>query len=169
MKRLLLLGFSTMCFFCAGAQTNKEDIDMIQAIYGKEKKAIVADFIMPPDSAKKIAFWNLYDAYETERKLLGQQRIALLEKYANTYGSTDDKTTDEIMKQTMTLQKNVDGLITTYYDKIKKSVGVKQAGQFYQIESYLLSATRVYILGKIPFIDELEKLPGAPTPAPAKN
>ena len=101
---------------------------------------------------------------------MGQQRIALLEKYANTYGSSDDKSTDEVLQQTMALQKNVDGLITVYYDKIKKSVGVKQAGQFYQIESYLLSATRVYILGKIPFIDELEKLPAAhATPAPAKN
>ena len=61
------------------------------------------------------------------------------------------------MMQTMELQKKVDGIITTYYDKIKKSVGLKEAGQFYQIESYLLSATRIYILGNIPFIGELEK------------
>jgi hypothetical protein len=58
----------------------------------------------------------------------------------------------------------VDGLIVTYYNKIKKSVGSKQAAQFYQIEGYLLSATRIYILGSIPFIDELEKIE-APVPA----
>ncbi len=161
MKRLFLLSLGAVCFFSSFGQSNKEDVDMIQAIYGKEKKTIVADFIMPPDSAKKLAFWGLYDAYETERKALGKQRISLLEKYANGYGNMDDKATDDMMKQTMTLQKSVDGLIATYYDKIKKSVGVKQASQFYQIESYLLSATRVYILGNIPFIDELEKLPGA--------
>ena len=165
MKRLFLLSLGPICLFSAIGQSNKEDIDMLQAIYGKEKKDIVAGFIMPPDSVKKVAFWNLYDAYETERKSLGKQRIDLLEKYANGYGSMDDKATDDMMKQTMTLQKSVDGLIDTYYDKIKKSVGVKQASQFYQIESYLLSAIRVYLMGNIPFIDELEKLPAPATPA----
>jgi hypothetical protein len=87
-----------------------------------------------------------------------RQRIALLEKYASVYGNMDDKATDDVMMQTMDLQKKVDGIITTYYDKIKKSVGLKEAGQFYQLESYLLSATRIYILGNIPFIGELEKV-----------
>ena len=165
MKCLFLLSLGAVCFSFANAQSNKEDIEMIQAIYGKEKKAIVADFIMPSDSAKKAAFWNLYDTYETERKQLGQKRIALLEKYVNGYNSFDDKSTDEMMKETMALQKSVDGLIATYYDKIKKAVGVKQASQFYQIESYLLSAIRVYLMGNIPFIDELEKLSAPATPA----
>jgi hypothetical protein len=167
MKRFFLFAISSMVSLMSMAQSNKEDIDMIQAIYGKEKKAIVADFIMPSDDAKTKSFWTLYDAYETERKSLGKKRIELLEKYAGIYDANDDKSTDGIMLETMALQKQVDGIISSYYGKIKKSVGVKQAAQFYQLESYLLSATRIYVLGSIPFIDELEKLPGAP--APAKN
>jgi hypothetical protein len=157
MKRFLLLGYFSMFCLLSFAQSNKEDIEMIQAIYGKDKKAIVADFIMPADEEKSKSFWSIYDAYETERKALGQKRIALLEKYVNAYSGLDDKSTDEIMTQTMTMQKQVDALIVTYYGKIKKAVGAKQAAQFYQLESYLLSATRIYILGNIPFIDELEK------------
>ena len=157
MKHLILFNFFGLVLLSSFAQTNKEDIDLVQAIYGKEKKAIVYNFIVPTDDAKKTAFQGLYDAYETERKSLGQKRIALLEKYASVYGNMDDKATDDVMMQTMELQKKVDGIITTYYDKIKKSVGLKEAGQFYQIESYLLSATRIYILGNIPFIGELEK------------
>jgi hypothetical protein len=158
MKHLILFNFFALTLLSSFAQTNKEDIDLVQAIYGKEKKAIVYNFIVPTDDAKKTAFQGLYDAYETERKSLGQKRIALLEKYASVYGNMDDKATDDVMMQTMELQKKVDGIITTYYDKIKKSVGLKEAGQFYQLESYLLSATRIYILGNIPFIGELEKV-----------
>ncbi len=166
MKKIIfiLLGITTA--FITKAQSNSEDVDIIQAIYGKEKKTIVADFIMPSDDAKKKAFWKLYDAYETERKALGKKRVALLEKYANAYNSLTDKTTDDITKQAIALQKSTDGLIATYYEKIKLAVGVKQAAQFYQIEGYLLSAVRVSILGSIPFIDELEKMP-PPAPAPA--
>ena len=164
MKQIALLVTGIFFFSIAFAQSNKEDIEMVQAIYGKDKKAIVAGFIMPPDDSKKKAFWDLYDKYETERKALGRKRIGLLEKYASNYSSLDNKTIESITNETMALQKSVDGLIITYYNNIKKAVGVKQAAQFYQIESYLLSATRVYIMGNIPFIDELEKLP-APTPA----
>jgi hypothetical protein len=165
MKRLLLFGLGTISLFSSFAQSNKEDIDMVQAIYGKQKKEIVAGFIMPPDSAKTVAFWNLYDAYETERKAFGQKRIALLDKYANAYSSLDDKITDEITTESIALASGLEGLLKTYYGKIKKAVGVKQAAQFFQIEGYLLSATRVYIMGNIPFIDELEKLPVPAAPA----
>ena len=96
MKNIIILAVGTMISISALAQSNKEDVDLIQAIYGKEKKAIVADFIMPPDAAKKTAFWKLYDKYETERKALGKKRVALLEKYANAYTSLDDKSTDAI-------------------------------------------------------------------------
>ena len=56
MKNIIILAVGTMISISALAQSNKEDVDLIQAIYGKEKKAIVADFIMPPDAAKKTAF-----------------------------------------------------------------------------------------------------------------
>ena len=165
MKRSFLLSCCVMFFLTSIAQSNKEDIELIQAIYGKEKKSIVESFITPTEVSKKATFWSLYDTYETERKALGQKRIALLEKYANAYSGMDDKATEETMKETMALQKKVDGLITSYYGKIKKSVGIKEAGQFFQLESYLLSATRIYILGNIPFIGELEKVA---IPKPAK-
>src|SRR5262245_9223573 len=100
MKKMILFLFFLSCILSANAQSNKEDVDRIQAQYGKEKKALVADFIKPADPAKKDAFWSLYDEYETERKNLGKKRVALLEKYANSYSKLDEKTTDEIITQT---------------------------------------------------------------------
>jgi hypothetical protein len=156
MKHLLLLSLGTFIFFSSFAQSNKEDVDMIQAIYGKQKKEIAADFIILP-AAKKDAFWKIYDNYETERKALGRQRVSLLEKYADAYDSLNDKSTDAIIKQTMALQKSTDALIGKYYAIIMKEIGVKPAAQFYQLESYLLNVVRAYILSNIPFIGELQK------------
>lgn len=156
MKHLMLITIGTFIFLSTIAQSNKEDVDMIQAMYGKQKKEIAAAFIIVTD-AKKDVFWKMYDAYETERKALGQKRVKLLEKYANTYDTLGDKSTDAIIKQTMALQKSTDGLIAKYYDKIMKGVGTKPAAQFYQLESYLLNVVRAYIMSNIPFIGELEK------------
>ena len=42
-------------------------------------------------------FWTTYDEYEAERKTLGKNRVALLEKYAETYEGMTDVQTDEMM------------------------------------------------------------------------
>lgn len=157
MKSFFLIMISVTMTVFANAQSNKEDIDLVQAIYGKEKKTLVAEFISITDETKKAAFWKLYDEYELKRKALGQKRIELLEKYANAYATLDDKTTDALIKENIVLQKNVDGLIVTYYEKIKAAAGSKPAASFFQLEGYLLSATRMTILDNIPFIGELEK------------
>lgn len=154
MKKLVvaaLVLMSTVGF----AQSNKEDIEYIQSIYGKEKKAIVADFIVL-EGAQKDAFWKLYDEYETKRKELGKQRVALLEKYAANYGTMDDATTDKIIKEMTSLGAKTDKLIATYYGKMKKSAGVKPAAQFVQFEAYVLSVVRASIMESIPFIRELD-------------
>lgn len=154
MKKLLVL-----CALCVStftfAQSNKEDVDFIQSIYGKEKKTIVAEFVKL-EGAQKDAFWKLYDEYELKRKEYGQKRIALLEKYASSYATLDDATTSKLINDMSTLGINTDKLIITYHKKMEKAAGVKAAAQFYQLESYFLSAIRVSILESIPFIGELD-------------
>lgn len=154
MKRILIL--AALCFSTiAYAQSNKEDVDFIQSIYGKEKKTIVADFIKL-EGAQKEAFWKLYDEYETKRKELGKKRVALLEKYAASYSSMNDATATEITKETIKLGAETDKLIATYHKKMEKASGAKAAAQFYQIEAYFLSVIRASILESIPFIGELD-------------
>ncbi len=154
MKKLLLL--AAICLSTVGfAQSNKEDVDFIQSIYGKEKKAIVAEFVKL-EGAQKDAFWKLYDQYETERKELGKKRIALLEKYAAGYGSMDDAAVSQNIKETAALGVKTDKLIATYHKKIEKAAGAKAAAQFFQIEAYFLSTIRAAILESIPFIGELD-------------
>jgi hypothetical protein len=138
------------------AQSNKEEVDLVQSIFGIEKKAMAAEFITL-DATQKDAFWLAYDEYETKRKELGKKRIDLLNKYAASYTTMDDATADDIVNQTISLQAETDKLVNTYYKKIKKSCGVKPAAQFYQLESYVLSEIRAAIMENIPLIGALDK------------
>jgi NAD(P)H-dependent flavin oxidoreductase YrpB (nitropropane dioxygenase family) len=154
MKKLFILAMICLPAL-AFAQSNKEDIDLIQSIYGKEKKVIVSEFIKL-EGTQKDAFWKLYDEYETERKELGKKRVALLEKYAANYATLDDATTSEIIKEIIALGAKTDKLVATYHKKMEKAAGVKAAAQFYQLEAYLLSVIRASILENIPFIGALD-------------
>lgn len=155
MKKPLLIVAFVMLHCFVFAQSNQEEIDLFQSVFGMEKKALVAEFIKL-EGAQKDAFWKEYDNYEVERKALGQKRIALINKYATNYATLDDVTTDGLVKEMIALQGQTDKLIVDYYKKIKKGSGVKAAAQFFQIEGYLLSKVRATLMENIPLIGELD-------------
>ena len=136
------------------SQTNVEEVDLFQSVFGMAKKTMVSDFI-DLGNYPEADFWQLYDAYEVARKDLGKKRLELLDTYARAYMSLNDTRTDEIIKDMAIQKKSLDKLIFKYYKKMSKTVGVKPAAQFYQLENYLLSAVRLEILQNIPFIGEI--------------
>ena len=156
MKKTLLTTLMVALAFFAFSQSNKEEVDLVQSVFGMEKKAMAAEFIKL-EGAPKDAFWLAYDEYETKRKELGKKRIGLLEKYVNGYSNMDDAGMDQITKEIISLQGDTDKLIVTYYNKIKKGSGVKAAAQFYQFENYILSKIRAEIMENIPLIGEFDK------------
>jgi len=137
------------------AQSNKEEVEYIQSIFGMEKKAIVEDFIELNDASKE-GFWALYDEYEVARKDLGRNRLAILNDYAENYENMSNEKMDEIASRSNKQVKSDEALRYKYYNKIKKVAGHKAAAQFYQIEGYFNSAVRMSILESIPFIGELD-------------
>ena len=156
MKKTLLTTLMVALAFFAFSQSNKEEIDLVQSVFGMEKKAMAAEFIKL-EGAPKDAFWVAYDEYETKRKELGKKRIDLLNKYVEGYSSMDDASMEQITKEIISLQGETDKLIVTYYNKIKKGSGVKAAAQFYQFENYILSKIRAEIMENIPLIGEFDK------------
>lgn len=149
---LLLCGF-VLCSLSLSAQTYNEEVDLYQSMFGMEKKAYVAQFIsMEKETA--MLFWDIYNKYEVDRKELGKKRLALLQAYADKYETLSTDDTDQLIKDVMSQRKALDKTIEKYYKQIRKSVGTREAAQFYQIENYILSAIRLNILETIPFFKE---------------
>lgn len=153
MKKYIFIIASLFLASFAGAQSNKEEVDLVQAAFGMEKKAVVADFVKP-SATQKDAFWKLYDEYETQRKELGKQRVVLLQQYADQYFTMTAVQADAWTKKVIELQKKTDNLIVTYYDKVKAISDGLVATQFYQIENYILTAIRMQILQNVPFVSK---------------
>jgi hypothetical protein len=152
MKKYILLIAALFLASFAYTQSNKEEVDLMQAAFGMDKKAVVADFVKP-SATQKDAFWKLYDEYETQRKVLGKQRIELLKQYADQFQTMTPAQADAWTKKVMELSKKTDNLIVTYYDKIKVISDGIVATQFYQIEGFILTAIRMKVLQNVPFLE----------------
>jgi hypothetical protein len=153
MKKYIFIIAALFLASFAYTQSNKEEVDLMQAAFGMDKKNVVADFVKPSD-AQKDAFWKLYDEYETQRKDLGKQRIELLKQYADQYISMTGEQADVWTKKVIELQKKTDALIVTYYGKVKTISDGIVATQFYQIENYILTAIRMQVLQNVPFLNK---------------
>jgi hypothetical protein len=151
MKKLLFIFTALFIAGFANAQSNKEEVDLIQSVFGMEKKALVADF-MALDASKADAFWKLYDEYETQRKELGKRRIDLMEQYANNYNGMPSEVADKWMADVIKLGKSTDKLLETYYKKVKKVTDPVTALKFWHVESYILNSIRQSITSELPFV-----------------
>jgi hypothetical protein len=151
MKKFSLIFIAFLFIGMANAQTNKNEVDLMQSIFGMQKKAMVADFLKV-DPSKSEAFWKIYDEYEVKRKELGVNRINMLEKYANNYSSLAPETAESLLKDVETNAAATDKLIVKYTDKVKKLTDPVTAFKFYHIENYILTSIRTKILEEIPFV-----------------
>jgi hypothetical protein len=156
-KNLFVLASALFTVFAfvqtSKAQSNSEEADFMQSIFGMEKKAVVADFLEIESNAP---FWALYDEYETKRKDLGKERLAVLTDYAENYDKLTDAKYDAVISSMIKLRKSNDKLTDTYYKKIKKASGSKVAAQFFQLEAYFSSQIRATIMEEIPYIGEFD-------------
>lgn len=161
MKKSLIV---LVCFFFAvlvKAQSNKEDVALLQEMFGKDKKSLVSQYMTITD-AQKDKFWALYDEYEDKRKALGRDRVKLIEDYANKYATLDDKTATDLTNRKLELVNKFTKLQQQYFSKFSTVIGGVQASKLMQLEDYLENNIRLFIQDQIPFIGELDKTKTAP-------
>ena len=151
---IILSGFLILFTWTSmDGQSSTEEVDLFQSLYGMEKKALISEFL---DDTVSDSFWAVYDAYEMERKELGKDRISLLTSYVEDYENLKGDKADELIKKAERLNKQQNSLISRYTKKVRKVVGSDVSAQFYQIEHYLLSATRTEIFENLPVIGEIK-------------
>ncbi|MGL2963542.1 hypothetical protein ACSVH2_06945 [Flavobacterium sp. RSB2_4_14] len=154
MKKIFLMMILALSVGSFAQSTEKEDLDIIQAKYGKSKKELV-NVYMNLSGEKATAFWKTYDAYEVERKNLGKEKMRIINEYAANYDNLTDAKADEIAKATLKNNMDFEKLISKYYDKTKKDIGAVNAAKFIQIEVSLQTAVRSEIQNAIPLIGEM--------------
>ena len=156
MKKVSIIAAAFLLSASLFGQSNKEDIDLIQSIFGKQKKELVQQYMSIPE-AQSAKFWSLYDVYETERKKLGQERIKLIEDYATKYEKLDNKTATDLTTRKLAWVNKYTAFQQKYLTKFSAVIGGLQASKFIQLEDYIENCIRLSIQEEIPFVGELDK------------
>lgn len=149
MNKTLLSFLLVLCMsFMSMAQTNQDELELMQSLYGMEKRDIVNEFIDLNEN-QETEFWAIYEEYEAKRKEIGQEKYRLLLSYVDDYGEVKNEDADIFMKKAIPLRIKSDKLIDNYYKKVKTKTDPIVAMQFYQIENYLADVIKMELLEEI--------------------
>jgi hypothetical protein len=149
---IVLVALTTGVFAQSGS---KEDLDVIQGLYGKSKKELAAAYMEIPD-AQSTGFWKVYDEFEAERKALGKVKVDIINEYATNYASLSNESADKIAKESLKNSADYQKLMAKYYSKYKKAVGALTAAKIIQFENYMYVTVLSEIQNSIPFIGEMD-------------
>lgn len=128
-----------------------EEINIFQNLFGVQKKAVFEEN-MDLSGINAAIFWELYNAYEIERKKIGEKKVALLMSYTTAEGAVSNDQADEILSKASDIRTSENKLIMKYVKKMRKESSPLVAAQFYQIEHYITDGVRVELLNNIDFI-----------------
>ena len=93
-----MVPFFMLFFISVSAQVTKDDVNLVQAMYGKDKRDLMQAYMHFKDAASEKSFWKMYDAYEAERKKLGERYFNILQSYIDNYEKLTNQKADELTK-----------------------------------------------------------------------
>jgi len=156
MKKLILVAIIAVFAMASNAQSNTEEVDLIQSVYGMQKKDLIAKH-MKIEAGQTDLFWQMYDEYEIARKEIGTQRVKNIEQYAEKYENLTGPDADALVKASMEVQKSFISLWEKTYKKMAKSISPVTAAQFIQAEMFFENMVRQELSLNIPLIGEFDE------------
>jgi ribosome-binding ATPase YchF (GTP1/OBG family) len=149
-KKVIL---ATLMFvaLAAPAMASRDLIELMRSDLRTEKRAIITQ-AMQMDEATSEKFWPVYADYEAELTKLNDQRVTLIKDYGAAYNSMTDQTAKDLIKRGFKLQESRTSLLKKYVNKMSKSVDVKTAARWAQVEHAVDSAIDLQIASELPLV-----------------
>jgi formyltetrahydrofolate synthetase len=138
------------------AQSFKDELDVIQTVWGKNKKQLTQEFmeLTQEESAK---FAPIYDEYLEARKKVAQVRGEAVKAFATANAELDDATAQKMVSTLMKNNNNLASLQSKTFKKLSKALSPAKAAQWWQLESYIDAEIRAAILGELPLLQPVKK------------
>jgi len=154
----LLQGILALTPAPATAQTSQAEkknteqyIELVRRDLRQEKRKIIGEALALKQSEAD-AFWPVYERYEAELNRLGDEKLALINDYADNYKSMTDAKAGELTRKAIDLDILRTSLLQQYLPQFQKALTNRRAAQFYQIEMPLLKVVDLQIASKLPMM-----------------
>ena len=124
-------------------------IELVRRDLRQERRKIIGESLDLKQSEAE-AFWPVYERYEAELNRLGDEKLALINDYADNYKTMSEAKAGELTSKAIDLDIRRTSLLQQYLPEFQKALTNRRAAQFYQIEMPLLKIVDLQIASQLP-------------------
>ena len=154
-KIILFSAFFLGSFSTLMAQTSDAEADAVINLLGVQKRQAIAQLV-PVTGKDSVAFWKVYDEYQTVNKSNAKNRLGLYERTAQSYAGMNAGTADSLANKYFMNRIDQEKNLQIYYNKVKAATNAVIAFEFYQAEVYMLTQLRAHIMSQIPTYSQVQ-------------
>jgi hypothetical protein len=133
------------------AQSSKDYMELVKTNLSAGKKNLIVENLEFSE-AESEKFWPLYESFEAETNKLFEEKVKLLQDYAENYAELSDAKADELMTRNLAIQEQEAKLDAEYFIKFKQILPSKKAAKFMQIMNQIEVLIRFQIAAQVPLI-----------------
>lgn len=139
----------------AGAQGNarisEQDVALLRKDLRAQKKQLVAaNLNLTVDQAT--GFWPVYDQYIAEQTKIHDQKYAVIQEFASSWGTVTDEKALDLTKRALAVDEQVTQLRTKYISIFMKVLPGKQVATFFQIDRRIQMMVDLQLMSQIPLV-----------------
>jgi hypothetical protein len=144
--------FALLAAWSALAQDKPADnMEIVREKMRADKKLLVADAMSLTESEAK-GFWPVYDGYQKDLGALNSRTIKLVQDYAASYKSMDDKTAGRLLDDYLAIERDRLALMESYRPKFLAVIPETKVARYYQIENKIRAAVNYELAAGIPLV-----------------
>ncbi|MFN0066893.1 MAG: transcriptional regulator [Limisphaerales bacterium] len=143
----------------AAAPGGGDDLANVLAVFRSDlnqAKVRTINEVMQLTGPEAERFWPIYRDYERELAKLGDERLALIRRFAQEYAGRTlaDDSAREISRDWLRLQRRRLDLWEKYQGRVAKALSPVRAAQFLQVEHQLALFVDINIVAEMPLVGE---------------
>ena len=126
-------------------------VELLRSDLRTQKVAVITE-MMQFNDADDAAFWPIYREYELQLSRLNDDRLRLIETYANTYTKLTPTIANDLMVKALDLEAQRTALKQKYYGKLKTALSPITAARAVQIENQIQLLIDLQVAASLPVV-----------------
>ena len=118
----------------------------------KAERAAVIVSNMHFSDAEAEAFWPVYNNYQKELSMVGDEKVALIKDYAAHLDQLDDKKAAELTARALAMEEQRLQIIKKYIGEFGKVLPAKQVARLFQLEMQMQRLVDLQIAAELPLV-----------------
>jgi hypothetical protein len=119
----------------------------------KAKKEQIIKEAMQLNDQQAAIFWPIYHEYDAEQTKLGDEKLAIVTEYADSFLTMTNEKANQLAQSVMQLDEKRMALREKYYGVMKKSLPAILVVRFFQVENQIQLIVDLQIASNLPIIE----------------